>query len=394
VLRSAALLLCTISVLACNADPSDSTPNDTIVTDSAGVTWRALPAGERRLDSALTEVARIAPADSGPAAFSALFPGNVATNGVDRVFVLVSDESRIAVFDDAGTSLGSWGRRGGGPGEFGFGDDLSVGPDGTLWLFDFLQSALVRFDTSGAPLPLLRLGGDSAATPEAPTRAVPGGLAYVLRQSIGDSMRRIVRFASTRDTLTLREQVVAVKREISFPSCSALRLFGMPPYFSPELSVARTPRGVAVLHDATWRVEWYEGARLREVWTRAVPARTPDADLLRAEVDGALTLRFGPNSCTVPVEEAGEARGVAATVPALRRIAVAPDGTLWAERWEPTSGTPRVDVIAADGTLRGTIVGRGAPLGFLGNGRVVYAETDPDTELQSLVVLSVRGAAW
>lgn len=393
-LRPVTLALGSALLIACDASSDATTTARTITVDSAGVRWRTIPSAEQVLDSLLTEDVRITPADSGAASFGALYHGNVATNGVDRVYVFDNDDSRIVVFDDTGAALGVWGRRGAGPGEIGFGGDLSVGPDGAVWLFDYQQSAFVRFDTTGTPLPLLRLPDDSVGTSESPVRAVPGGLSFVSRTMEGDSIRRTLRFATERDTASLGTQSESVKRDVSFPSCPMLRLSGLPPYFSPELSTARTPRGVAALRAAAWRVDWYEGARLVEVWTRDVPARTPDAALLEAEVDGALTFQFGSDRCTVPAKEAGDVRGMAATVPALRRIAVAPDGTLWAERWEPTSATQRVDVLQPDGTLLGTIVGRGAPLGFLRNGRVVYADTDPDTEVQSLVVFSVRGAAW
>ena len=381
-------------LIACDASSDATTTARTTTVDSAGVRWRTIPSAEQVLDSVLTEVVRITPADSGVASFGALYHGNVATNDADRVYVFHNDDSRIVVFDDTGGALGAWGRRGAGPGEIGFGGDLSVGPDGAVWIFDYQQSAFVRFDTTGAPLPLLRLPDDSVGTSESPVRAVPGGLAFVSRTMEGDSIRRTLRFATERDTASLATQSELVKRDVAFPSCPMLRLSGLPPYFSPELSTARTPRGIAALRTAAWRVDWYEGARLVEVWTRDVPARTPDAALLEAEVDGTLTFQFGSNRCTVPAQEAGDVRGMAATVPALRRIAVAPDGTLWAERWEPTSATQRVDVLQPDGTLLGTIVGRGAPLGFLRNGRVLYADTDPDTEVQSLVVFSVRGATW
>ena len=392
--RPATAVLLLLLAAACNAPSSDATAERTVTTDSAGVRRREIPATERPLDSALVEVARIAPADSGPASFDALRPGNVATNAVDRLYVLVTDESRIAVFDDGGALQASWGRRGGGPGEIGFGDDLTVDADGTVWLFDYQQGAFVRFDSAGAPLPIVRVPNDSAGSAEAPLFVTPDGVAFVRRRQEDDSVHRALLLATATDTATLRPQAQFVTRDVSFPSCPMLRMSGLPPYFSPDLTVVRTPRGVAIQPDGTWRVEWYEGARLTEVWTRALPPRASDATLLAAEIDGALTLRFGDNSCTVPPEEAGAARGVVATLPALRRIAVAPDGSLWAERWEARSASPRVDVLSPDGTLRGTITGRGAPLGFLRGGRVVYAETDPATELASLVIYRVRDAAW
>jgi hypothetical protein len=104
------------------------------------------------------------------------------------------------------------------------------------------------------------------------------------------------------------------------------------------------------------------------VWTRNLPARPSTTALLEAELEEGVTLRAGDRTCTVPVAEAAAARGMAPVLPALCRVAVAPDGSVWAERWELRALTQHVDVLEADGTLRGTLSGCGAPLGFLRGG--------------------------
>ena len=389
----AALALSTIAA-ACDTPPMAASADRTITTDSAGVRWRVIPVAERPLELALQEVARITPADSGLASFGALYPGNVATDGANRVYIFANDEARVLSFNGDGTLHASWGRRGGGPGEIEIGDELSVGPDGVVSLYDYAKTALVRFDSAGTPLPLVRPPRDSVGNPTGIARATPEGLAWVVRRNEGDSLQRQLRIAVGRDTNTVASLTLAVSSELTFPTCPFVRLFGMPPYMAPELSVVRSPTGVVAVTDGAWRLAWYEAGRLTEVWTRNLPARPSTTALLEAELEEGFTLRAGDRTCTVPVAEAAAARGMAPVLPALRRVAVAPDGSVWAERWEPRALTQRVDVLEADGTLRGTLSGYGAPLGFLRGGRVLYAETDPDTDLASLVIYRVDGASW
>jgi hypothetical protein len=392
-LRFAAAVLAATLLAACG--PNDAAPADsaTVVTDSAGVRMHTLPALDRAFTDTLEEVTRIEPADAGPGAFGAVYASNVATNGVDRIYVLNDEESSVAVFDDTGTPLATFGRRGGGPGEIGVGADLSVEPDGTLAVYDYARSAYVRFDTAGQPLPLRPLPRDTAWSPDAMARALPEGFVFATRRLRTDSLTRGLRFASGSDTSMLVTQTIGVTMDVSFGSCP-VRMRGIPPYFATEFHFAASPSGLAVMRDGGWRVEWYRDGRLTDAWTRPVPARAASLALLEREAGEGLTIRFNNETCTTPLAEAAESRGMAAVLPALRRLAVAPDGSLWAERWEPAQDTQRVDVIAPDGTYRGTLRGRGAPLGFLRGGRVLYAETDTLTDLQSLVVLHVPGATW
>lgn len=391
--RAATVLLATITLAACGASDRASDTTATVTVDSAGVRMHTLSSTDQAFAGGLDEVLRIAPADAGPGAFGALYAGNVTTNGVDRIYILNDEESVIAVLDDAGTPLTPWGRRGGGPGEIGMGADLSVEPDGTLAVYDYARSAYVRFDTAGGALPIRPLPRDTAWSPDARARALPDGFVFATRRLENDSLTRGLRLVAGTDTTTMVTQTIPVTMDVSFGSCP-VRMRGLPPYFATEFGFEPSPTGLAVMRSNAWRVEWYRDGQLAEVWSRSLPERAASLDILAREAGKGLTIRFNDQSCTTPLAEAAKSRGMAPTIPALRRIAVAPDGTLWAERWEPVDDTQRVDVIASDGRYLGTISGRGAPLGFLRGGRVLYAETDAVTDLQSLVVLRVRDAGW
>lgn len=380
---------------ACGRDSAGSASSDVaIATDSAGVQMLALSATDRPFPDSLVEVQRITPADSGMGAFVGAWSGSVASNGVDRLYVLARDDAQIVVFDDQGVALERWGRRGGGPGELEFPDGLLVNDDGSVEVYDFTRTAFVRFAADGAVLPLRPLPRDSMGSPNSTGRAAGESFVFSRRRQANDSSTTDYVLTTATDTTLLASLTVKVTPDVAFETCP-VRLSGMEPYFSPTMNVARAPDRWAVLKGPTWRVEWYDGARLASVWTRPSEAPRPSSlALLEQELAQGFQLRFGSESCKVPTSEVATAIGMAQTHPALRRIAVAPDGTVWAERYEPQTATQRVDVIAPDGRYRGTIEGRGAPMAFLQGGRVVYSEEDELTGIVELVVLRVSGAGW
>lgn len=389
-------LLCALPLLgACGDDAERSVERDiAVATDSAGVEMLALSATDHPFPDSLVEVQRITPADSGLGAFVGAWAGSVATNGVDRIYVLARDDAQIVVFDDQGTPLARWGRRGGGPGELEFADGLLVNDDGTVEVYDFARTAFVRFAPDGTVLPTRSLPRDSMGSPNSTARAAGEAFVFSRRRQVSDSATTDYVLTTASDTTLLATQTVKVTPNVAFQSC-LVRLSGMEPYFSPVMSLARAPDRWAVQKGETRRVEWYDGPRLASVWSRPSAAPRPSTiALLEQELAQGFQLRFGTESCTVPTEEVATAIGMAEYLPALRRIAVAPDGTLWAERYEPKQATPRVDVIAPDGRYLGTIDGRGAPMAFLRGGRAIYTEEDDQTGIVELVVLQLPGAAW
>lgn len=386
-------------VIAAACTRSESAGRDAlepVITDSAGVTFVAIADAERPFPDSLEEVLRIFPADSGLGAFESVWPDGVASNGRDRIYVLARDDAQIVSFDDQGTPLARWGRRGSGPGEFEYGNGLVVDTDGTVGVFDFVRNQLLRFGRDGAILPAYTFERDSTGSPGVPIIPLGESLLFTRIKPNNDSSSRslmLVTGRDARDTTVVATLTTALTTNVSFTSCP-VRMSGVQPYFSPTVSVAAGTDGWVVQRGRDWRVEFYNGSKLTRVWTRTVPTRPTTADLLERELRQEFELRFPGGSCKIPIEEVASAFGMAATIPALRRIVVAPDGTVWAERFEPFRDVQRVDVIAPDGVLLGTITGRGAPLAFLQGGRVLYSETDEDTDLMNLVVLRVPNVGW
>lgn len=80
-----------------------------------------------------------------------------ARNG--QLYVYDYGVSRLNAFDAAGRLRWQFGRRGGGPEEFGNPLDMEVGPDGSIWLADAGNGRLTRVTASGELRDMLRHEG-------------------------------------------------------------------------------------------------------------------------------------------------------------------------------------------------------------------------------------------
>ncbi|MGI9037505.1 MAG: hypothetical protein ACR2GQ_01470 [Gemmatimonadota bacterium] len=88
--------------------------------------------------------------------------------------------------------------------------------------------------------------------------------------------------------------------------------------------------------------------------------------------------------------EVVEQRGIADEVAAIRNLRVAPDGTIWVSRGGPRPEPTPTDIIGPDGTYVGTLPAEVPyPIGFLADGRALFAETD-NLDVTRLAVYSVR----
>jgi hypothetical protein len=112
------------------------------VHSPASGTWK--PGEEWKL----IEELRIGSAEAeGPELF-----GDVAALEVDRagrIYVLEPQAKEIRVFDARGGHVRTFGRKGGGPGEFEQPAGLMWDPDGRLWVVDQQNARFSVFDTAG-----------------------------------------------------------------------------------------------------------------------------------------------------------------------------------------------------------------------------------------------------
>ena len=100
----------------------------------------------------------------------------------------------------------------------------------------------------------------------------------------------------------------------------------------------------------------------------------------------------GRPPCLIPASEIIEKQGFAPTLPAIKRLAMAADGTLWVERWTIKGEPLERDIFDPAGTYLGTLTGDVPwPHAWLPNGEFVSVSADADS-LPVVVRYAVGGA--
>lgn len=133
-----------------------------------------LPAEDRPLDSAFEEVYRIG--SFGGEEWETF--GSIADMGFDQagnLYVVDGQASRIVVVDQRGDLVRTFGRAGGGPGEFGDGPPtVAVGRDGSVVAYEITRRAFQLFGADGAFQRSVRVGGTGFVIVRR-LQAMPGG---------------------------------------------------------------------------------------------------------------------------------------------------------------------------------------------------------------------------
>lgn len=379
-------LIVAVGLGACDRK-STSPVSLSTTTDSAGVRIVQGPATDVALPWRLVEVARIGGADSGAQSFTRVSRFNVATDDREMIAVLDRDsDNRIHVFDANGVVQRSMGGRGGGPGEMEFPSGLSIDASGRVAVFDGSKSALVRWGADGAPLPERRVS-TARGQPWGAPRLI-GDTMWVLL-AVNDSLNAIKRLErwTPRDTVFVDSTVTPKPRMVMF-KCVGLAL---PPLFSPELEWTLREAQVAITTQSRYVVDVRGGGRLqRSIRRDIVPVAARTTDASRLYPDGLKVQFGGGGDCTTPSVEVGEKVGVAATIPVVRAAAIAPDGSLWVERYTFDGETPAVDVFDREGAYLGTLAGRALPMGFLGADRVLFPIHNPDDDTTIIGVYRIE----
>jgi hypothetical protein len=275
---------------------------------------------------------------------------------------------RVQLFDTTGRFLRSLTRKGEGPGEIGEGVSVSVSGDGVLAVTDFTKAAIVRVRWDGAVLPSVSLIGYDlfgAARVSADTVVI-----HTL-DSGGKGGPEQIQYRTRSDTATLI--VHAPERLGWLPFCRD-GMEGLTPMLAPDLRWTARGSRVATHHTAEYRIDTFDGVRLTMSLRRDVPAITGSVEAVR---------RFFPNGkvvasrdCIVSPKELVTKRGVARKIQPLRRLAIDPEGRIWAERNTFPDESPRTDVFDASGRYLGTLGGFGAPLGFPARDILLFALPD------------------
>ena len=305
----------------------------------------------------------IPPEAEGEVRFTDVSPWEVGADREGRVYVLDTTGGRVVVFGRSGRFAGSVGRPGQGPGELSEPMALAVSADGDVAVYDYAAGGIARWGAAGESLPLER----PEATFWGPELGVAGwGLLYPALAADGRDGRvvRLVVVAETR-TGVLAEMTQSTVLA-SFPNCG---IGGLPvePIFEPRLQWSIGGDIVAVTTGPHYEIEVFRKGVLERRISRRAEARAASRDLALQEVGDGLQLT-APVRCRVSATELVEARGFAATVPAISGLAVAPDGSLWVRRGLVRGeGEPAIDVHDPDGAYIGTLpAGSPFPVAFAG----------------------------
>ena len=345
--------------------------------------------------------------------------GNVM--GVDAdpegyIYVLDGQARRVRIFDPQGNLVHSFGRGGGGPGEFSQAlsqppGGLFVGADGTIMIPDMGNQRVSQFGPRGEAMGSVPLELESGI-PLLWTRSDDRNVYKQLRQMAFPGMPaadaeprdRIVRL----DPETGEEEVL-----LEMPvgqSFGGMTAGGVPEIriFAPEplWTVLGDGRVVTGSNDEYSLAIRSTSGEAEIVVRRALERRPVTA---RNESDLRALFAEAWEEAGVPPQMAGplmDAVQFEPFWPALAQIVAGPEGTLWVQRVDPASslddltmddlqagrwGSPQWDVFSSDGDYLGVVEmpPRFTPMRFVGNH--LYGVDRDDLEVQRVVRLRLEG---
>ncbi len=128
---------------------------------------------------------------------------------------------------------------------------------------------------------------------------------------------------------------------------------------------------------------------MRRSIRRALPLSPVTTEVAGVAAGDTMRISFGSGECEIPPEHVAEARGFADVVPSIRRLAVAPDGMIWADRSMTGDSAATIDVFGSDGEYLGTLPdGTPFPAAFRSAEELVTVEMD-EFDLPSVVVYRI-----
>lgn len=364
-------------VSACSA--SDGAPI-VIVTDSAGVTIvQATALVDSPMELSSEPVLTLGGNDTDEESFYRVSSGTVGSDARGNIYVLDRDSYHVQVFDSAGRHRRTLASEGGGPGELKFPFALSVADDGRVWVADIGKRAFVHWGRDGQvmeadPLPQDYRGGEVKWT--------SGGLVMPLRTSEGNSL---VMVSATGESTTLTALALAETRALDLKSCG-MRFSGFEPIFSPSLVWAASGATVAIARNSAYAIDMYEGGLIVRSVRRSLELRPASAELAEASLGDGMRVGTSNGERVCDPAEVVEQQGYAPFLPMIRRLALAPGGALWVQRFEVDDSVQAIDLFDPEGRYLGTLPNETPfPVGFLPDGRMLTSEKD-EFDVERLVI--------
>jgi hypothetical protein len=363
---------------------AERTPEQEVVSDSAGMRVVSSPAADRSLDWTFTPTLTLGGEETGPEAFYSVNERTVGVDNAGRIYVLDAEGHRLVVFASDGSHLRTLGREGEGPGEIAWPIRLDVKPDGTALIEDIGRGRVHGFDPEGMPIE-----SDEELVPN--TRRIWSSEGFYSSISTVEEDQMLYRFfrVADSDTTELARLKAPASGVIELESCG-MAVSGMTPLFSPNV-VWDAWRDRAVARVGTsYQVDLFERGRPVARYRRAVEPVAANRELAKREVGEGMRMMTPAGARECAWDEVVEKRGVAELVPAIRGLRVDPDGRIWVSRGGPRPEPTPTDILSADGTYLGTLPAEMPfPIGFLPDGRILAVETDA-LEVERLVVYRIE----
>jgi hypothetical protein len=386
---------CTFALVLLNSvswSCTTSTPTISSGVDSAGIRIVTAPAQDHSTPWRLAEAYRIAANDMDHPLHTIRFAGYVGVDFSGNVFLYDENVQQVEVFTPDGHPIGVRGRHGGGPGEYQFPAVINVDSGGSLFVVDFGKNAVVGFNADGSVRPQQSLAGYGHPY---------GGIRFWSDTAIIDdrkvngeghpvhSLRIVTPLSSTTlDSIVLPTLGVA---RIKCPDFTVM-LQGVENLFAPQLQWTDSKPMIAVAVQDEYTIKIFRGVHLRRIVRRPSPKTAARReDVARLYPEGQF---FHDQSCRKQADELVTHFGIAATLPLIGRLAFAPDGTLWVERYRLPGEPSAIDIYAPDDRYLGTLASAGFPVSFASRGRFLGTLADEETGGLKVILYRLEPAPW
>jgi hypothetical protein len=364
-------------------------------SDSAGVEIVANPGPDRPLPWAVTPLDTLIDGGSEDVLESEARGLIIGADARGRLVIADGgfDKRRILRRELDG-SIHQVGRRGGGPGEYEMVGSLGVGPSGEILVGDYSKQGFVRFDGADAALPIVkwsdlgngysRDGRYVAGALVAQLTDMGGGAGMEQRMMAGADgegprPKQLLIAVTATDTTTLLSFEDPPMKMSMFESCKV----GMsqPPVFHAGLQWTGNADQLAIVTGGEYRIDIWKGGKLVRSIRRDFTPREGTRALAEQEWSPGMTVSFGgPSKCTIPPNEIVDKLGFEPRIPAIKRIAMAADGTLWVERWTVKGEPLQRDIFDPTGNYLGTFTGDAPwPQAWLPGGEYVAVAANEDS---------------
>lgn len=343
--------------------------------------------------------------------FGSISATSLAGSPDGHVFVLDRQGGRLLEYGPDGAHVATYGRKGGGPGEFSFPLSVALGPGDTLWTTDLMSRRITGFPRDGGE-PRIVPYPDAGSFPSSELGVVEDGFLQVVR-GIGspeeDEERppRLIRFTRELQPLdTLRVAPEAPRDVVQLEMEGRSMIMAMSQQFWPAFQWDVLSDGGIVVSespDYELRILNPDGS-LRRIVRRDPAARVATEEdrervrqgvLAEADSGGGITIGgSGPDAAAQRrmAEQRVESMTFADRIPRIHQLAVDPAGRIWVGVAADTAPDEleRIDLYDSAGQLLGELHDVPFPAAFTGTNRILTTRKD-EMDVPQVLVLRVEG---